>query len=293
MTTAAPIGSVGIWTSSRQWPADAARLADAASVLDESGYGALWLGGASDDLKLPAAVLAATERLVVATGIVDVWTSVAAATAARHHEVSTAHPGRFLLGLGSGHARSVEAATGQRYTRPVTRLASYLDELDAAEPPVPAHERVLAALGPRALALAAARAAGAHPYLVTPEHTAEARSVLGEAPLLAPEQKVVIESDPAEARRVARRSLAIYLDLPNYLTNLRRLGFDDRDFADGGSDRLVDALVAWGDVDAVRRRIDEHLSAGADHVAVQVLEAGDPAALPLRGWRALAATLLA
>jgi probable F420-dependent oxidoreductase len=283
------IGRIGIWTSSRQWPADEAQLTDSASELDELGYGALWLGGSTADLSLPRAVLDATKQLTVATGILDVWLNPVATVAANHRRLLADHPGRFLLGLGASHAKLVEPATGERYVRPLRRLSEYLDQLDAAVPPVPSEERVLGSLGPKALQLAATRAAGAHPYLVTPEHTAEARAVLlGSGPLLAPEQKVVLESDPATARAAGRRSLAIYLDLPNYLRNLRRLGFGDDDFAGGGSDRLVDALVAWGDLETVRRRIDEHLAAGADHVAVQVVSTGGRAALPLAGWRELA-----
>jgi probable F420-dependent oxidoreductase len=289
MTAAASIGRLGVWSGSRQWSSDPAGTAEAAAELEELGYGALWLGGARGDLALPEAVLDATQRLVVATGIVNIWRDRASDTIASHRRLTAAHPGRFLLGVGMGHAQQLDPYTGPRYERPFSHLVEYLDELDAAAPPVPVEERVLAALGPRTLRLAAVRSAGAHPYLVTPEYTAEARTVLGDGPLLAVEQKAVIETDADAARSVARHRLAPYLELPNYLANLRRIGFDDADFAAGGSDRLVDALVAWGDVDAVRARIDEHLAAGADHVAIQLLEAADPLARPRASWRALAA----
>jgi probable F420-dependent oxidoreductase len=283
------IGTIGLWTTSSLWRLDADQVAEAARVIDDAGYGAVWIGGMGGDLGLAAAMLDATERMVVASGIVDVWTNPAEDVAANHHRLRAAHPQRFLLGLGSSHAVLTEPATGEPYVRPLQRINAFLDELDQADPPVPEDQRALAALGPRALDLAAARTAGAHPYLVTPEHTAGARERMGEGALLAPEQKVVLETDPATARAVGRRRLANYLTLPNYLNSFRRQGFDDADFADGGSDRLVDAMVAWGDLDAVHKRIAEHLAAGADHVAVQVLSP-DPV-LPLDGWRRLAAII--
>jgi probable F420-dependent oxidoreductase len=290
-STTPDLGRFGVWTPSPAWPEEPDDIAAAAVALEDAGYGTVWFGSARGDLALPAAVLDATERLVVATGIVDVWTTPAPAVAAAHHHLTQRHPGRFLLGLGAGHAVFVEAATGEAYVKPLSRIRHFLDELDRADPPVPTGERVLAALGPRALALAAERSAGAHPYLVTPEHTDAARRQMGPGPLLAPEQKVLVTTDAAEARRIGRQSLAIYLELPNYLRNLRHLGFGDDDFAAGGSDRLVDALVAWGDLDTVRRRVQAHLDAGADHVAVQVLWSGDPGALPVPAWREVASAL--
>lgn len=289
---APPLGTIGIWTSARIWPNDPGRLREAAAELDALGYGTLWLGAAPGDLALPEAVLEASERLVVATGIVNVWLAPAAMVADSFHRVTAAHPGRFLLGLGMGHAENVEGPTGQRYVRPLTRLSEYLDELDASSPPVLAPDRVIAALGPRALALAASRTAGAHPYLVPPQHTATARQTLGPEPLLAPEQTVVVEQGPAAARAAARRFLPHYLALPNYAANLRRQGFDEGDLAGGGSDRLVDAVVAWGDADAIRARLQEHLDAGADHVCIQVLSTDGSATLPLAELRHLAATLV-
>jgi probable F420-dependent oxidoreductase len=284
---------VGIWASSGLWQASGDELGEAAAELDDLGYGALWLGTASGDLELPERLLAATRRLVVATGIVNIWTDPAPSVAAASARVTAAHPDRFLLGLGSSHAMVVEARTGQRYTRPLARLSSYLDELDALTPPVPHDRLVLAALGPKALQLAARRSAGAHPYLVPPEHSRQAREIMGPDALLAPEQKVVLETDPATARAIARSTLSLYLQLPNYTNNLLRLGFTADDIEGSGSDRLVDALVAWGDVDTVVARVAEHLDAGADHVCIQVLTAATDGrqGLPRQEWRTLAGPL--
>ena len=210
--------------------------------------------------------------------------------AAGHATLARDYPDRFLLGLGVSHAPAVERSE-QVYEHPLAKMQGYLDALDAAEPPVPAAERMLAALGPRMLALAGDRTAGAHPYLVGPEHTAFARETLGTGPLLAPEQKVVLDTDPTRARAVARQHLARYLELPNYTNNLLRTGYGDDDLADGGSDRLVDGIVAWGDLSAIDARVREHRDAGADHVCLQVL-LEDPSALPRDEWRALAEALL-
>jgi probable F420-dependent oxidoreductase len=286
------LGTLGIWSSSSVWAA--ADAAQAAAELEEAGYGTLWLGGAQGDLRLVEELLGATERLVVATGIVNIWAIPAGQLAANFHRVTGRYPGRFLLGLGASHGPQVEAL-GRAYVRPVRELERYLDVLDAAPQPVPADQRVLAALGPRALALAARRSAGAHPYLVTPEHTAQARREMGSGVLLAPEQKVVLEPDPARGRAIARDHLRYYLTLPNYVHSFRRLGFGDADFGDGGSDRLVDALYARGVAGAVER-VREHRDAGADHVALQAVTPGSgpgsrTATLPRAEWRELAAAL--
>jgi probable F420-dependent oxidoreductase len=288
------LGRVGIWSPSFAWNTPDAR--EAAEELDELGYGALWLGASAPDLRLPAELLAATRRMAVATGIVNVWAADAVELAATFHRVAAASEDRFLLGLGASHAPVVRAL-GKTYSQPLRYLATYLDALDSAPEPVPAASRVLAALRPKALALAERHSAGAHPYLVTPEHTQFARQALGEGPLLAPEQKVVLETDPAQARALARHNLSYYLALPNYVHNLRTMGFADDDFAGSGSDRVVDALYAWGPVDQIAKRIAEHHAAGADHVAVQVVSAdtdvhsrsGRPSR---KQWRALAAALL-
>ena len=285
------LGGTGVWSGALRY-GDRAPALDASAELEDLGYGALWIPGGigGDVFDACGAVLDATRRVVVATGIVNLWMHAASETAAAHHQLTGEHPGRFLLGLGVSHAPLVDAADAGRYRHPLAATERYLDELDGAEPPVPATERVLAALGPRMLALAAARTAGAHPYLVTPEHTAWARAALGRHAVLAPEQHVVLEEDPAIARDAARSQLAIYLGLPNYVNSWRRLGFDEQDVAPPGSDRLVDALVAWGDEATAAGRVRAHLDAGADHVCVQVVTA-DLRALPLEAYRRLARAL--
>jgi probable F420-dependent oxidoreductase len=197
-----------------------------------------------------------------------------------------------MLGLGVSHAALVDREEEGRYRKPLTTMRAYLDSLDVAAPPVPQADRMLAALGPKMLELARDRARGAHPYLVPVSHTARARHILRGDPLLAPEQAVVLERDPDRARTIARGHLERYLALPNYANNLRREGFGDDDFSDGGSNRLVDAIVAWGDESAIRARVDEHRAAGADHVCIQVLGA-QGGGLPLAEWRALAPALTA
>jgi probable F420-dependent oxidoreductase len=274
------VGRIGVWVSSRFLREGEA--AGFAAGVEELGYETLWIGAAPGDLRLVEEMLAATSRLTVATGIVNIWTEPAAVAAEAFARVSREHPDRLLLGIGAGHG----AIIGERYRRPYQQLEVYLDELDAFEPPVPTSDRVLAALGPRVLGLARDRAAGAHPYLVTPEHTRQARAVLGSGPVLAPEQTVVLESDPDRARATARQFIGRYLPLANYTNNWRRLGFTDEDLADGGSDRLVDALVAWGDEEAILTRVRDHHAAGADHVCVQPVVSGS--GLPIAELRALA-----
>ena len=281
------LGRTGIWSGARGWPEDPGEAREVAGELEQAGWRTLWLGMAAPDLELPATVLAATSRLAVATGIVSVWSAPAAEVAAAYHRVAGRHPGRFLLGLGASHAHVVERL-GQHYTRPYSKTAAFLDGLDAASPPVPRGGRALAALGPRMLTLAGERTAGAHPYLVTPEHTRQARELLGGEPLLAPEQMAVLETGQARAREIARAALHIYLQAPSYVASLLRLGFSQDDISQA-SDRLVDALVVWGDEAAVARRVAEHHQAGASHVCVQVLT-GEPG-LPRAQWQALAAAL--
>jgi probable F420-dependent oxidoreductase len=279
------LGPVGVWSPSFVWNTED-RL-DAARELDELGYGAVWFGSAAGDLRLIEEVLDATERIVVASGIVNIWGTPAAELAATFDRLAVRHPSRVLLGLGASHAPQVEAL-GRAYRQPLREMARYLDALDAASRPVPVDLRVLAALGPKSLELAARRSAGAHPYLTTPAHTEFARRVLGAEPLLAPEQKVVLEADRSAARAIARNHLGYYLVLPNYVRNLRRSGFTDDDFAGGGSDRLIDALYAFG-VDGAVERVREHHDAGATHVAVQVVTPDGRPARP--EWRELATAL--
>ncbi|WP_330290727.1 LLM class F420-dependent oxidoreductase [Streptomyces sp. NBC_00576] len=254
--------------------------AEAAAEVEELGFGAAWLGG-SPGVRHAVPLVEATSRLVVATGIQTIWQEDATETASRIAELEATHPGRFLLGLGVSHAGMAE-----RYRRPYTSMVEYLDALDAAGQP--AERRVLAALGPKMLGLSRDRAAGSHPYLVTPEHTAQAREALGEAPLLAPELKVILDTDPDRARTTARSALAFYLTLPNYTNNFLRIGFTENDLTDGGSDRLIDAVFAWGSEDRIRERIGAFHTAGADHVALQVVEDRSRDALPRDGWRRLA-----
>jgi probable F420-dependent oxidoreductase len=283
------LGSIGIWATSLRY-GDPGVITDAAAELDELGYATLWLpGGAGGDVFGDSArVLQATREATVGVGVLNVWMHSPSEVAAGHADVVARYPGRFLLGLGVSHAPLV-GQSGQTYERPLAKMRSVLDALDAAERPVPANERILAALGPKMLTLAGERSAGSHPYLVTPEHTAAAREVLGGGALLAPEQGVVLEADPDVARSIARKNLARYLQLPNYTNNMLRFGLTAEDLLDGGSDRLIDALVAWGDMERIAARIAEHHAAGADHVAVQVLTADLDA--PREQWRRLAALL--
>jgi probable F420-dependent oxidoreductase len=281
-------GAIGIWSPQLR-EGDPHAVAEAAAEVERIGFSTIWVPGRSpgdleERLRL---LLGSTERITIATGIVSIWTQPAQASAEVHARLAAEFPGRFLLGLGVSHAPAVEQAGGE-YRKPLSAMVAYLDALDAADPPVPPAERVLAALAPRMLALARERTLGSHPYLVTPEHTRQAREALGPDALLAPEQTVVLEEDPDVARAVARHWLERYLRLPNYVENLVRTGFDRADTENGGSDRLVDELVVWGDVDAVRARVDAHRAAGADHVAVQIVTS-DPAQLPREEWRRIGA----
>lgn len=290
------LGRVGLWTHALDMqPVPAAR--EAVKEVEELGYAAVWIPEAvgREAIASSAILLDATDRMVIGTGIANLWARDAMAMSGAHKTLTSAHPDRFLLGIGVSHQSAVEGLRGQTYDKPYTTMKEYLDRMDAAvyfaAPPPVEPVRVLAALGPRMLKLAAERASGAHPYFVPVEHTAFAREQLGEGPMLCPEQAVVLETDPDKARAVARAHMGTYLGLPNYTNNLRRLGWGDDDLADGGSDKLVDAIVAWGDEDAIRGRVAAHHEAGADHVCVQVLTA-DPRELPLSLWRTLAPVLL-
>ena len=280
-------GRYGVWAAHRTWPDDANEVAAAAQELESLGYGSVWIGGSPpDDLELAEAVLAATERLVVGTSIVDIWHSDPDLLAAGHFRLRSQFGERFLLGVGSGHAPSAESV-GQAYVKPLTKLRGFLTEKLER---VPRDERMIAALGPKALAAARDLTAGALPYLMPPAHAAEAREILGTDRLLIPEQKVFLGTDPAQARAVARRVVGPYLALPNYTNAWRRFGITDDDLAGEGSDRLMDFAVVWGDEAAVRQGVDAHLDAGADHVALQVLSV-DGSGLPREEWRRVAAAL--
>ncbi len=289
---------VGLWTHALDMQ-PIARSQELAAELEELGFGSILLPemAGRDPLVFSGQLLGATRRIVIGTGIAGIYSRDALTMNGGHRALTEAFPDRFLLGMGVSHAVAVEGLRGQTYDKPLTKMREYLDAMDHA--PYFAYRadvtpvRVLAALGPKMLELAASRTAGAHPYFVPVEHTAFAREHLGPDALLLPEQKVVLETDPATARTIGRRAMAIYLTLPNYTNNLRRFGYDDADFADGGSDRLVDAIVAWGDEDAIKARVDAHHAAGADHVAVQVVPADTaPDAVPMAEWRRLAAALL-
>ena len=295
MRDAPDIGRYGIWTFQLDL-VPAARAQEVAAEIEGLGFGTLWTPEAVGREAFTSAglLLAGTSTLTVATGIASIWARDAMAAAAAHRTLSEAYPGRFLLGLGVSHQPMVDHVRGHRYERPYSAMAEYLDRMDgavfmAAQPTV-APRRVLAALGPRMLRLAAERAAGAHPYFVPPEHTAVAREALGPEPLLCVEQAVVLETDPTVAREIARTHTGIYTGLPNYANNLKRFGLTDEDLAGAGSDRLVDAIVAWGTVEDAVARVRAHLDAGADHVCIQVVtaDAGTPA---LPEWRALADAL--
>lgn len=281
------LSGVGVWSSQLRY-GDPSESAEAAAELEELGFRALWIpdvGGPVFDAV--ARLLAATKRTVIATGILNLWMHAPVTVAASYSELTDAHGDRFLLGIGVSHAPLVDAGEPGRYRKPLAATASFLDALDAAQQPVPADRRVLAALGPKMLALAASRTAGAHPYLVTPEHTHAARSVLGKGPLLLPEQTVILGAGADEARALGTDWLRAYLALPNYANNLLRSGFSADDLAHV-SDRLFDAIIAWGDEEAIMRRVQEHFSAGADHVCVQVLVA-EQTVFPREQWRRLAA----
>jgi probable F420-dependent oxidoreductase len=252
------LGTVGVWRGVKMLDPATAR------TIEDLGYGAIWQGGSPGaDLSPAEELLDGTTSITVATGIVNIWLADPAELAASYHRIQARHPGRLLLGIGSGHR---EATAGR--TRPVEAMSRYLDVLDGHG--VPREHRVLSALGPRMLAMAAERSAGTHPYLTVPSQTREARVALGAEALVAPEQTVVLDTDPDSARRTARAFLAHYLTLVNYTSNMRRAGFTDEDIANGGSDGLVDRIVAQGDASALGAAVRSHLDAGADHVCVQV-----------------------
>ena len=265
--------------------------AEAAAELDELGFTALWIpdigGPVLDSVDN---LLSSTKRAVIATGILNLWMHEPWEVAERYAALTQTHGERFLLGIGVSHAPLIDSKEPGRYRKPLAATKAFLDGIDAAPQPIPVANRVLAALGPKMLQLSASRARGAHPYLTTPGHTHRAREILGEGPLLLPEQAVLLTLDREEARAIGSDWLASYFALPNYANNLLRSGFTEDDLA-SVSDRLFDAIIAWGDEDAVVRRVEEHRAAGADHVCVQVIGAG-PREFPLEQWRRLAAALL-
>ncbi|WP_179469319.1 LLM class F420-dependent oxidoreductase [Mycolicibacterium vinylchloridicum] len=256
------LGRYGVWTGGPVSP-------EQAKEIERLGYGAVWVGASpAAELAFVEPILERTERLTVATGIVNIWNAPAEEVAASYERIENAYPGRFLLGVGVGHPERT-----QEYQKPYDALVSYLDKLD--DKCVPTSRRVVAALGPKVLQLAAHRSAGAHPYLTTPEHTAQARDLVGASVYLAPEHKVVLTTDVDEARGLGRDSVGFYLGLSNYVNNWKRLGFSDADVEQPGSDKLIDAMIAYGTPEAIAARLNEHLDAGADHVTIQVLGGSD------------------
>jgi probable F420-dependent oxidoreductase len=284
------ISGTGIWNIGLRY-GDPVEATDAVAELEQLGFSAVWIPDAGGDVfGIVERLLSATEKITVATGVLNLWMHAAEETASAHARLQSHHGDRFLVGIGASHAPTVNSQLGAgHYGKPLRAMESFLDGLDGAETPLSLENRVLAALGPRMLDIAGRRSGGAHPYNVTPEHTAFARQALGSSRLVLPEQAVVHSRDPAVARRLGRQHLTHYLQLPNYTNNLLRLGFTEADFADGGSDPLVDALVAWGDEGAIATRIQDHRDAGADHVCVQVLS--DAGMLPRQAWRDLAPAL--
>ncbi len=280
----------GIWSPQLRY-GDAALIAEAAAELDELGYNAIWIPDVGGDvLGSVETLLRSTPRLVVATGILNVWMQDPAEVAGRRASWTADWQRRFVLGLGVSHAPLIDHGHPGRYEKPFSKMVEFLDALDGAEVPFPSDARVLAALRPRMLGLARDRAAGVHPYFVPPEHVARAREILGPDAMIAVEQAVVRDRDPSTARATARRHTATYVNLPNYTNNLRDFGFGDDDFAENGSDRLVDAIVAWGDLDTIGRRVSAMRDAGADQVCIQVIRPDDE--IPREDWRELATALV-
>jgi probable F420-dependent oxidoreductase len=286
------LGKLGVWT----WldAMSGPEAAEFARKIEDWGYSALWVPEAvgRDPFATLGYLAGKTEKLILATGIANIYARDPMTMNAIHKTIADLGDGRFILGLGVSHAHLVTKIRGHDYGRPVSTMRSYLEAMEGAlfqgrqpeqEAPV-----VLAALRPRMLGLAAEKTRGAHPYFVPPEHTARAREILGKGPWLCPEQMVLLETDPAKARAVARKNMAIYLGLPNYQNNLKWLGFEDADFQEGGSDRVVDAIVAWGDEEAIRARIQAHWDAGADHVCIQPFRSDGEMGADLRLLEALA-----
>lgn len=289
------LGPIGVWTGALDM-VPVSRSKELVAEMEELGYGAVWIPEvAGRDVILHLGLLLGhTSRIVGATGIANIWGRDAVAMAGGIKGLTEAYPERALLGLGVSHRNIVDGLRGHHYDKPLATMRAYLDAMDSApyiaERPSTPVRRVLAALGPKMLELAASHTDGAHPYFVTPEHTARAREIMGPDALLCPEQAVILESDPERARTVGRGYTAIYLSQPNYVNNIERLGFSADDTANAGTDAFVDALVAWGGVDEIVARVRAHLDAGADHVCIQPLSA-DRRGVPDHQWRELAPAL--
>ena len=295
MKPSVSLKQIGIWTGAFEGQ-PGRKVQETVAELEELGYGAVWFSEAfgREAFTQSALLLAGSTRIVVANGIANIYGRDPFTMSSGQKTLSEAYPGRYLLGLGVSHIPLVEQLRGHQYAKPVETMRAYLDAMDAAkyDSVLPAAtSRVLAALGPRMLELAAKCSDGAHTYNVPPEHTAQARQLMGAGPWLCVEQAVALESDATKARQIAREFLNVYLGLPNYTNNFLRLGFTELDIMDGGSDHLIDAIVAWGDAKAIQTRVQAHHAAGADHVCIQALSA-DSKALPLREWRELADALI-
>ncbi len=281
------LGRLGIWTLELRF-GDRSEAADAAAELDELGFAAIWIpGGHGGDVTGDLdRLLGATSRTTIATGILNIWKHEPAEIVSWWQELPEAKRARVLLGLGVSHAHVI----GEAYAKPLGMMRDYLLRLDALG--LPDEARCLAALGPKMLELAREKSCGVHPYLITPEHTALARQALGPDKLVAPEQGVILETDPGRARELARAALASYQTYPNYQNSWRRLGFSDEDIV-SASDRLIDALFAWGPIERIAERVNEHFAAGADHVCVQAITGAGVKIEPARvAWRELAQALL-
>lgn len=285
------LDGTGVWSRELRYHRDRGEIAEAAAELDQLGFRAVWIPDVGGDvLAAVDHLLGAAPRLGVATGILNIWMHTPDEVARHLAGWSPEWRRRFTLGLGVSHAPLIDQAGPGTYARPYSKMVEYLDGLDAAAEPVGAADRLLAALRPRMVELARDRAAGVHPYFVPAEHIARARELLGSGPTIAAELAVVLDPDATTARATARGHTERYLQLPNYTNNLRQFGFGDDDLAGAGSDRLVDAIVAWGDLDAIARRVAEFRQAGADHVCVQVIRPDD--VLPREEWRLLADALV-
>jgi probable F420-dependent oxidoreductase len=285
------LAGTGIWSSNLRF-GDAGQAAALVTELEALGYSTFWIPDVGGDVFTPLDnLLGATTTATIATGILNVWMHTPEEAAAGHARLTAEHGRRFLCGIGISHRPLIDTVNEPgTYRNPIQTMSDYLDGLDAASTPLATEDRVIAALGPKMLELARTRTAGTHPYLVTPELTQAARDGIGPDGIVASEQGVVLETDRTKAREIARQHLKTYVGLPNYTNNWKRQGFTDDDIADGGSDRLVDALVVWGDEAAIAARVQQHRDAGADHVCIQVLTE-DPRAFPVDQWRALAPSL--
>jgi probable F420-dependent oxidoreductase len=285
----APIGRLGLWSMELRG-SEKGEINDTAAALDDQGWPAFWIAGANGPGLWTDAegLLSSAPHASVAFGVMSIWSADARNAAEQHRRLTATYGRRLITGLGVSSPETA-AAAGQVFGTPLTAMTRYLDELDAASPTLASGDRILGALGPRMIALAGERTAGIHPFLVTPESNATNRMILGPHALIAPHQAVVLETDPAKARAIARRGIGMFIGFPSYQANLRRLGFGDDDLIPGGSDRLIDATVAWGSLDDIDRRVHEHWDAGADHVALQVLSASR--GLPRAEWQELSALL--